>query len=76
MPKTPPLSEIDRYIGAQIRKHRRAAEWSQGRLAEVCGVSYQQMSKSEAGGNHTSATRLYQIAKALGVPVADFFPKE
>lgn len=39
----------------------------------MMGLSFQQLQKYERGINRISASRLYQLAKLLKVPVSDFF---
>ena len=43
-------------------------------LAEVIGVSYQQVQKYESGKDSISVRRLQQIAKAVNAPITLFFP--
>lgn len=46
---------------------------TQGELAEVLGIRFQQVQKYEAGSNRISASRLWDISQALCVPVGFFF---
>lgn len=46
---------------------------SQEKLAELLGVTFQQVQKYEKGVNRIAASRLFDIAAALDVPVARFF---
>ena len=46
---------------------------TQQQLAERVGIKFQQIQKYETGMNRISASRLWDIAAALGVPVAFFF---
>lgn len=46
---------------------------SQERLGEEIGLTFQQIQKYEKGSNRISASRLYQIACILNVPVQYFF---
>lgn len=46
---------------------------SQERLAELLGVTFQQVQKYEKGANRIAAGRLYDIARALDMPVSKFF---
>ena len=64
---------IDVHVGKMIRARRRAIGVSQHELAPVIGVTFQQVQKYELGSNRVSASRLFAIAQALGVPVASFF---
>ncbi len=46
---------------------------SQEKLGEQLGLTFQQIQKYEKGSNRVSASRLYQMAQILGVPVQFFF---
>ncbi len=46
---------------------------SQPALAEALGIAFQQVQKYECGTNRVSASRLYQLAQALSVPITWFF---
>jgi len=66
-------NEIDVYIGKQIRIRRRELKITLLQMAIDCKVSYQQIQKYEGGANRISASRLWEIAKILEVPVDYFF---
>jgi transcriptional regulator with XRE-family HTH domain len=46
---------------------------SQERLAEQLGLTFQQVQKYERGANRVSASKLYEIARALQTSVSYFF---
>jgi transcriptional regulator with XRE-family HTH domain len=46
---------------------------SQEKLAEILGVTFQQVQKYEKGVNRIAASRLFDISGALDMPVARFF---
>jgi transcriptional regulator with XRE-family HTH domain len=46
---------------------------TQQQLAEKVGIKFQQIQKYETGMNRVSASRLFDVAQALSVPVAYFF---
>ncbi len=46
---------------------------TQQQLAEKVGIKFQQIQKYETGMNRVSASRLWDIAESLGVPVSFFF---
>ncbi len=46
---------------------------TQQQLAERVGIKFQQIQKYETGANRVSASRLWDIADALEVPVSFFF---
>ena len=67
---------VDAYIGARIRDRRHDLEMSQHALGKALGVTFQQIQKYENGTNRISAARLFEICKALKVPLSSMFPKE
>ena len=46
---------------------------TQQQLAEKVGIKFQQIQKYETGANRVSASRLWDIANTLDVPVAYFY---
>ncbi|MEY8833353.1 helix-turn-helix domain-containing protein [Phaeobacter italicus] len=66
--------EIDIYVGTMIRQTRRLRGMSQKQLANEIGIKFQQVQKYEAGANRVSASRLWQIANVLEVPLVKLFP--
>src|SRR6185503_1107712 len=64
---------IDRKLGQRVRTRRLEIGMSQERLAELLGVTFQQVQKYEKGVNRIAASRLHDIAAALDLPVARFF---
>jgi transcriptional regulator with XRE-family HTH domain len=64
---------IDVQVGARVRMRRTIVGLSQEKLGEHVGLTFQQIQKYEKGTNRISASRMQQIAEALGVPVSYFF---
>lgn len=64
---------VDVYVGKRIRHRRWMNGTSQQHLAENVGIKFQQIQKYETGANRVSASRLWDIAKVLGVPISYFF---
>ncbi|ULJ76346.1 helix-turn-helix domain-containing protein [Rhizobium gallicum] len=64
---------IDVYVGGRLRLRRKVLGLSQGSLAEVLGITFQQVQKYEKGMNRIGASRLQRIAEILRVPVGFFF---
>lgn len=64
---------VDAHVGKKIRQRRWLLGMTQQQLAETVGIKFQQIQKYETGANRVSASRLWDISEALGVPVAFFF---
>lgn len=64
---------IDRRLGQRLRARRLEIGLSQERLAEILGLTFQQVQKYEKGVNRIAASRLFEIANALDVPAQFFF---
>ena len=60
-------------IGKRIRQYRQDAGLSQEALAELVGVSFQQVQKYESGHTTLNILKLQQVADALKVQASDFF---
>ena len=64
---------VDVHVGKRIRHRRWMGGTTQQQLAEKVGIKFQQIQKYETGMNRVSASRLWDIAHALDVPVSFFF---
>ena len=64
---------VDKRIGERVRARRLAISMSQERLAELVGITFQQVQKYEKGVNRIAASRLLEICNALEIPVASLF---
>lgn len=64
---------VDIHVGGRIRLRRTLLGLSQEKLAQGLGLTFQQIQKYERGANRVGASRLYQLAQVLDVPVAFFF---
>ena len=64
---------VDVHVGKRIRHRRWTLGTTQQQLADRVGIKFQQIQKYETGANRVSASRLWDIAGALGVPVSFFF---
>jgi len=67
---------VDVRVGRRVRELRAAQGLSQGALADKLGVSFQQVQKYEKGTNRMGASRLSDIARVLGVDIAELFQEE
>jgi len=62
-----------REIGVIIRNRRKELGLSQEQLSEKVGVSYQQIQRYENGGSMLNVENVQRVAKALAIPVTQFF---
>lgn len=64
---------IDRHVGLRIRMRRKELGMTQEKLAQALGLTFQQVQKYERGANRVSASKLWEMARALKAPVAYFY---
>ena len=64
---------VDVHVGRRVRQRRWVLGMTQQQLANAVGIKFQQIQKYETGANRVSASRLWDIATALGVQVSFFF---
>ncbi|MGE0845299.1 MAG: helix-turn-helix domain-containing protein [Flavobacteriaceae bacterium] len=64
---------IDEHVGNRMRVRRIMVGLSQEKLGELLGLTFQQIQKYERATNRISASRLFEIARILEVPVSFFF---
>ena len=67
------VDPVDLHVGARIRMRRRFIGMSQQSLADTLGLTFQQVQKYERGANRIGASRMYDLAHVLDVPVSFFF---
>lgn len=67
-------SRIDNsQIGLKIREFRLQAGFTQERLAEELGITFQQIQKYEKGITKVNLVKLQQLSDVLKVPITAFF---
>ncbi|WP_428247757.1 helix-turn-helix domain-containing protein [Ferrovibrio sp.] len=64
---------MDVHVGKRLRAARLLAGFSQSRLGNHVGLTFQQIQKYEKGMNRIGASRLQQFAQLLNVPPGYFF---
>jgi transcriptional regulator with XRE-family HTH domain len=64
---------MDTHVGSRVRLRRMLLGMSQEKLGEHLGLTFQQVQKYEKGINRIGASRLYELAQVLGVPVQFFY---
>ena len=60
-----------RELGQRVRARRHQIGLNQERLAESAGLSPRYLSQLESGRGNISVVRLYELARALGVPLEE-----
>ncbi|MDB5396137.1 MAG: putative DNA-binding protein [Rhodospirillales bacterium] len=72
-PKIDTPSPVDTHVGSRVRLRRTLLGMSQEKLGNAVGLTFQQIQKYERGANRIGASRLYDMSRALDVPVQFFF---
>ena len=67
------LHPVDVHVGGRLRQRRTLLGMSQTKLGNGVGLTFQQIQKYERGSNRIGASRLFEFAKVLDVPVSHFF---
>jgi transcriptional regulator with XRE-family HTH domain len=73
--KTKAPNPVDVHVGGRLRLRRNMLDISQEKLADSLGITFQQIQKYEKGANRLSASKLFELANILNVPVSYFFEK-
>ena len=60
-------TEVDAFVGSQLKSLRKLAGYSQTELANKVGVTFQQIQKYERGTNRIGASRLWGFCKVFNV---------
>jgi transcriptional regulator with XRE-family HTH domain len=68
-----PSHPVDVHVGTRLRQRRTLLGMSQTKLASSVDLTFQQIQKYERGANRMGASRLFEFAKVLDVPVSYFF---
>ena len=64
---------IDLHVGKRLKKARLSRGMSQERLAKAMNITFQQVQKYEKGLNRIGASRLWDLAQVLDVPISYFY---
>ena len=73
MSRRPAGDAIDVHVGKRVRERRMELGMNQKSLAQAIGVSFQQLQKNEHGTNRIGASRMFELSKALNVPISYWF---
>ncbi len=64
---------VDVHVGHRVRRRRSLLGMTTRQLGDSVGVTLQQIQKYEAGADRISASRMWDIAAVMEVPVSFFF---
>lgn len=64
---------VDVHVGKRIRLRRTILHITQQQMADMLGLTFQQVQKYEKGMNRVGASRLWDISRVLEVPMGFFF---
>lgn len=64
---------VDVHVGKKLRQMRWLRGLTQQELGLIVSIKFQQIQKYETGMNRISASRLFEFAEALGIPVDYFY---
>ena len=64
---------LDRYVGARLRDRRKALNLTQAELADLVGLSHQQVQRYESGENTISMARVLEFSRSLNVKLEYFY---
>ena len=68
-----PNHYINIHIGEKIKSRRHILGMSQTNLGKKIGVTFQQIQKYEKGSNKIVASKLFNLANQMEVPIIYFF---
>ncbi|WP_411289054.1 helix-turn-helix domain-containing protein [Phenylobacterium sp.] len=64
---------VDRHVGLRIRMRRKELGVSQEKLADSIGLTFQQVQKYERAANRASASKLWEMARAMNTSIGYFY---
>lgn len=67
---------INRYTGDKVRELRKSNNLTTGQLADIIGVSQQQVSRYERGENKIDINLIYILSVFFDCSVEYFFPSD
>ena len=70
---TPQPSPVDLHVGERIRRFRLDQGLSPAELASRIGEPRAAIDRFERGMSSIGASQLYEIGRALAIPIGDFF---
>lgn len=68
------MSELTVSFGLHVRKQRKLKKLSQEKLALLCNIDRSYMGRIERGEVNVTLEKVYELARALDVPVKNILP--
>ncbi|MDM1269252.1 helix-turn-helix transcriptional regulator [Acinetobacter indicus] len=68
------MSELTVSFGLKVREQRKLKKLSQEKLALLCNIDRSYMGRIERGEVNVTIEKLYELAKALDIPVTNLLP--
>ena len=72
-PKEEGPHPIDVHVGARVKLRRMILGYSQEAIGKKLGLTFQQIQKYEKGVNRIGASRIFELAQLLDVPIQFFY---
>lgn len=69
------MNDLAKIIGQRIRNYRTSQNFSQEKLAELCGCHPTYIGQVERGEKNATVESIEKISSALGVPLSQLFEK-
>ncbi len=64
---------VDAHVGQRIRQRRSLLGMTLQQVSDTAGIKFRQLQRYETATDRISASRMWDIAAAMGVPVSFFF---
>ncbi|MFZ4761437.1 MAG: response regulator [Alphaproteobacteria bacterium] len=64
---------LDKHVGHKIKERRKILGLTQAELADILGLSHQQIQRYESGENTVSMSRMLEIADGLNIKAGYFY---
>ena len=64
---------VDIHVGKRVKEIRTIRGLTQSNIADLLGISFQQLQKYETGANRISASRMFELSKLLEISPSFFF---
>lgn len=68
------MSELTVAFGLRVREQRKLKKITQEQLALLCNIDRSYMGRIERGEVNLTLEKLYELAKALDIPVSNLLP--